>query len=433
MPWCRNALGDEMTGIKVHCLGASREVGRSAFLVDAGDKILLDYGVKLTPDSVEYPLHVKTNIDAAVISHAHLDHSGHLPTLFNVSKPLVFLTPPTLDLARMLWHDSLKIAGMEGMEAHFTKDEIRKTEKYAFPLNYKKHVQITSHTSLQLFDAGHILGSAITKLHIGGKNFVYTGDYKPSETRLFNAADLDLGKVDYLMIESTYGDTNHPDRKKVEKEFVESVQDTVERGGHVLVAAFAVARSQELIDILHEYKVNAPIYFEGMGIKASRVFMDYPQYLKNPKFLKKALESVHFVKNLKMREKVLKDPSVIVTTAGMLTGGPVHAYLPKLQADKNSLLCLTGYQVDETPGRILMEKGTINLDGINVRPKMEVKKFDFSAHPGRDEMLATIRKLKPEKVICVHGDSAIAQKFAETIKSEGFDAVAPERGEVLEL
>ncbi len=415
--------------IKIKFLGGAKEVGRSAFLIDSGDKILLDYGVKLTSHETQYPMPVETNMDAIIISHAHLDHSGNLPHLYLESKPLSYMTPPTLDLAKMLWHDTLNIAGLESMDATFSRTEIVRTEKYTFALNYNRQMDITESSSLEFFDAGHILGSAITKLNLKNKTLVYTGDFKYGETRLHSGADLKLKGCDYLITESTYGDREHPPRKEVEKKFVNDVQDVLDRGGHALVASFAVGRSQEIIDILNEYNLNAEIYFDGMGKKASKIYLDYPRYLKNPGFLRKALKNAHWIKNIGMRKKALKGPSVIITTAGMLQGGPILYYLPELYKDKNSKLFLTGYQVKKTPGRTLLETNKINLNGINVELKMELEKYDFSAHPGQQEMLKAINKLSPEKVILAHGDEEVIEVFRKRVKEEGFDVAAPSDGE----
>ena len=154
--------------VKITFKGASQEVGRSSFLIDDGDKILLDYGVKLTPKGVEYPLPVKTNINAAIISHAHLDHSGNVPHLFQETDCLVYMTPPTLSIAKILWFDTLKIARLEGLVANFSKEEIAKTEKFTFPVGYGKPMDITDNTSMILYDAGHIVGSALTELRLQG-------------------------------------------------------------------------------------------------------------------------------------------------------------------------------------------------------------------------------------------------------------------------
>ncbi|MBU0661961.1 MAG: MBL fold metallo-hydrolase [Candidatus Diapherotrites archaeon] len=418
---------------KIKFLGGAREVGRSGFLLDVGDKILMDYGVKLSTAATEYPLPVDTNLNASITSHAHLDHSGNLPHLFQTANAMAYMTPPTLDLAKMLWFDTLKIAGLEGMDAQFSRDEIAATEKHTFKVGYNQRMDISENTEMQFYNAGHILGSAITKIWHREGTFVYTGDFKAEETRLHNGADLKLGGCDTLMLESTYGDRNHPPRKETEKLFVEHVQDTIDAGGHALIAAFAVGRSQEVIDILHEYNINADIYLDGMCQKASRIYLDFPKYLKNPQFLKKALNSAKWVKSMGMRKKALSKPSVIVCTSGMLQGGPVHAYLPEIYKDKNSRLMLTGYQVTGTPGRTLLETGKINLDGINVEPKMHVEKYDFSAHASHDELIREIERLNPEKVICVHGDTEVIDKFAREIKEKGFEVFAPSVGDEIEI
>lgn len=420
--------------VKISFLGAAQEVGRSAFLVDCGDKILLDYGVKLTPKGIEYPLPFKEKLDAAIISHAHLDHSGNLPHLFTTGKFLSYMTNPTLELAKILWHDTLNIAGMEGTDAKFSRQEIVRTERFTFAVNYNRPITISDSVSLEFFDAGHILGSAITKLDIGGKTVVYSGDFKDEETRLHSGAAISkIKKCDCLIMESTYGDRDHPPRKELEKKFVDDVQDVLDRGGHALVTAFAVGRSQEIIDVLHEYGIEADVYIDGMSQKAAKVYLNNPNFLKKPKFLKKALDNAKWIKNVRMRKQALSKPSVIVTTSGMLQGGPVYFYLPELCNDKNSKLFLTGYQVEDTPGRILMETGKINLNGIVTDLKMEYEKYDFSAHAGRRELLSLARKLGPEKIVLVHGDEKVAKKLKGDLREEGFDVRTPALGEEMSL
>ena len=407
-----------MSSIQLTGLGGCQEVGRSSFLLDFGEKVLFDNGVKLTPKETEYPLPVETNLDGIVISHAHLDHSGNLPHLFVESDFMCYMTPPTLDIAKILWYDTLKISGYEGIDLDWSETEIKKTEKFTFPVHYRKPVDITKNSTLEFFDAGHIIGSAMSKVSFQDKSFLYTGDFKKDETRLFKGADLDVGNVDYVMMESTYGDRNHSSRKDIEKLFVEEVQNTIDKGGWALVPAFAVGRSQEVIDILKEYRVNAPIYLDGMGQKAARVMLSYPKYLKNHKFLKKALEDVIWIRGNQMRKKALKQPSVIVTTAGMLQGGPVHHYLKTVHSDPNSSILLTGYQVETTPGRKLMETKRIDIDGSEYTVKAKVEKFDFSAHASQQEMLDSLKKWSPSKVFLVHGDKDVMPVFKGRIEED---------------
>src|SRR3989338_2371655 len=419
--------------LKISFHGAAREVGRSCFVVEAGDRVMLDCGVKLHPKEVEYPLPVKGNLDAAIISHAHLDHSGHLPHLFSSSNTLTYMTPPTLDISKLLWADTLKIADMDGLDAPFSEDEIVRTERYTFPINFGKKMDLSPRSSMEFFDAGHILGAALTKLDFGGRKLMYTGDFKPNETRLHTGANLNVGKVDDLIIESCYGDSDHPPRKESERLFCEEVQNTIDRGGHAVVAAFAVGRSAEIIDVLNEYKMGADIYLDGMALKAARIYLKYPNMIKKPQALKRALDRSIWVQKEKTRKEALKRPSIIVTTSGMLQGGPVYYYLPKLYKDPNSKLFLTGYQVDETPGRKLLETGRLAIDTKEVDVRMEVEKFDFSAHAGKNELLRAIKKWDPDNVVLVPGDEKIEEQFMADLKKEGFHTYAPRLGDTLEL
>ena len=421
-------------GLKFQCLGAGLEVGRSSFLLDSGDKLLLDDGIKLGTEKTEFPLKPASNLDAVIISHAHLDHSGNLPSLFSNNHSMAFMTPATLEISKLLWFDSLKIAGLEGFDSGYSKEDVSKLERFTFQIGYKHHGQATQNTALEFYDAGQLSGRPLTKLYLpSGKTLLYTGDFNAAETRLYHKADLKCGKIDYLIMESTYGDRNHPPRLQTEKAFAESVIETLDNGGHALVSAFAVGRSQELIDVLEERKLNVPVYLDGMGQKAARIMLDYPSLLKNPKFLKKALLKARWVKNEAMRSKALKEPSVIVTTSGMLQGGPVLYYLKKLYNDERSRLFLTGFQVEGTPGRTLLDTGRIEVDRELLQVRMKVEKYDFSAHSDHDCLLHTVEKLSPEKIVLVHGDAQVVQAFQKELHSKGFEVFAPRTGEELVL
>src|SRR3989344_210337 len=349
--------------MQLRVLGAGREVGRSGFILDAGEHFLLDYGIKLTPKHTEFPLDVKTNIKALILSHAHLDHSGYVPHFFEKSHCIAYMTSPSLDVSRVLWHDALKIAKHEKTRPPFQKEDIQKTERFTFPVRYKKKLEISRGVELEFFDAGHILGSAMAKISYKNRHFLYTGDFNPDETRLMHGADLNAGKVDYVLTESTYGDRNHPNRNDSEKQFIDFVNETVSQGGTALVPALAVGRAQEVIDVLHEHrkKLQAQVFFDGMGQTVAEHFLQYPEYLKNPKFLGNALHSVKWLKNFD-RKKVLKEPCIIVSSSGMLQGGPSVFYLKKLYHDKRNGVALTCFQVPETAGRMLLDQGVMHFE-----------------------------------------------------------------------
>jgi putative mRNA 3-end processing factor len=417
-------------------LGACEEVGRSGFVLDFGEKFLLDYGVKLDPDKLSYPLDVTDNLKAVIISHAHLDHSGYLPYFYKSNECLSFMTQPTLEIADILWKDSLKIADLEGIEAKFSMADIVRTHKYNFVMPYKKEMHLTNDVSLEFFDAGHILGSALTKITYKNKSFLYTGDYKEKETQLHAGADMSMGEVDYVLIESTYGDREHPDRKKVEKALCESVQDTVERGGWAIIPAFAVGRTQELIDILTSYNIDADIYVDGMGKKVAQIYLNHSDLLKNPKQLKEGLNKVKIIQYSRDRKNIFKKPCVVITTSGMMKGGPVAGYAEKIIDDPNSKIHLSGYQAEETPGRMLQDQGLLpyGKNGEIVKVKCRYEKYDLSAHPSQKEMLSSLKKWNPKKVFIVHGDSEVMPIFKSKIEGElGFNTEILKAGKKIEF
>ncbi len=416
--------------------GGCQEVGRSAFVLDFGEKFLLDFGLKLNKNDIEYPLEINEHVKAVIISHAHLDHSGFLPYFYKNSECLSFMTQATLELADILWKDSIKIAEFEGMAPKYNKHEIERTHRYNFIVPYKRQTNISNELSLEFFDAGHILGSALTKILYKGKSFLYTGDYKVIETQLHTGADLNVGGVDYLMTESTYGDREQQDRKLEERAFCESVQETVERGGFAIVPVLAIGRSQEVIDILSKYKLDADIYFDGMGKQVSEVYFKHPDLVKDPKGLKKALNEVNWVNGKQIRARALKKPSIIVSTSGMMKGGPVQHYLKKVIKDPRSKIHLTSYQAEGTPGRMLLDEGKLpsEITGLAEKVSCKYEKYEFSAHPSQGEMIRAIKKWSPKEVFLVHGDKKVMDVFASKIaESTGIKATPLPLGKKIEF
>jgi len=288
---------------------------------------------------------------------------------------------------------------------------------------------------ITLVDAGHTPGSASVLIEAEGKRFLYTGDFNTEESKLLAGASMDYGELDAVVIESTYADSNHTERKELERQFVEACTAVVEVGGTVLVPSFGVGRAQEIVCVLAANHFEYPIILDGMAREAGRIIMNYKEYLKDPKLFMNAMHSCEWVEGWRDRRRALKNPSVIVTTSGMLKGGPSVFYLSKLGKKAINAVYLVSYQIPNTPGRELMEKGVCTIDGKVQKIKAAYRHFDFSSHCGASQLKQALIKLggKP-KVFMVHGAEGNCELFADWAKTElGLDAVAPHTGETYQI
>ncbi|RLI85681.1 MAG: MBL fold metallo-hydrolase [Archaeoglobales archaeon] len=403
--------------VVIQFLGGCREVGRSAIMVDS---VILDYGMKPSQPP-EFPLNGVSPTEV-IITHGHLDHVGVAPNLMDFN-PAVYMTPPTRDLSTILLKDSMNI-----MEyPPYSRRDFRQFESNVVEVDYHEPFYVSG-WEVTMYNAGHIPGSAMVHMS-KDTNILYTGDIKLQETRLLQPAELNFPETDILIVESTYFGVEHPDRRELEKAFVESVVSTVENGGYAIVPAFAVGRTQEVLMILEKHGITP--YVDGMGKEVGKILERYPQYVKSARQLRKALKKAIPVERGK-REYVLTEPAVIVTTAGMLNGGPALFYISRLYNDEKSKILLTGYQVEGTNGDMVLKTGMINLGMRTVKLKMGVEQYDFSAHADDEQLKEVVRKAADrgaEIVFTVHGEETEA--FAEWIRDEiGIDAYAPKNGEV---
>lgn len=413
--------------MKIECLGGFREVGRNAVLIDSAEKILLDFGLNV--EDTEPPIMPK-KVDHCLVAHAHLDHIGCIPMLNKFNCPL-YSTAATFDQGALLLKDSLKVARLKGKNLLFTENDIDKAKKKEKIITYGQEIE-TNKTRIEVHSAGHIPGSIMYLVEIEGKRILYTSDFSMRDSRLLKGADINEFKdIDILIIESTYAAKEHPDRAKTEKELYRIVSETIQNGGIALIPAFAVGRSAEILMILNSFKPKFKIYMDGMAKAATEIALKYPEMIKNPKELNSALNKVNMIYDNEQRHEVVKEPCAIITTGGCLDGGPAIQYIRNLWGKEKNSLNFTGFQIPRTAGRYLLDTGRFVNEETDLKLKMQVHSFDFSAHADRNDLFKFVNKIQPEKVICMHGDNC--QRFAQELKSRGFDAVAPKNGETLKF
>ncbi len=435
--------------VRVTFLGGSREVGRSCYLLQTPEsKILVECGVNVSNIHQSPYLYVPEvqpldEIDAVVITHAHLDHCGLVPLLYKYGyKGPIYLTPPTRDLMVLLQIDFIEVAEREGNVVPYGSQHIREALKHTITLDYGVVTDISPDVRLTFYNAGHILGSAIAHFHIGDGlyNVAFTGDFKFERTRLFDKAETHFPRLEALIMEATYGGSQdfQPTRKEAEEKLIAIVNETIKKGGKVLIPTFAVGRSQEVMLVLEEAIRNekledVPVYLDGMIYEATAIHTAYPEYLNahlrdlifhhgiNP-FIS---ENFVRVDSPSKRQEVIDDssPSIILATSGMLNGGPVMEYFKALAPDEKNTLIFVGYQAEGTLGRRI-QKGwrevPFPVDGRRevVKVNMRVETVDgFSGHSDRRQLMNYVKYLhpRPEKIITVHGDEGKCIDLASSI------------------
>jgi len=451
--------------VRMSFLGGFRQVGRSSLLLQtAQSNVMLDCGVDVGASGSEAmpyldaPEFKMEKLDAVCLSHAHLDHSAFIPLLYErgYDGPL-YATAPTRDLMVLLCMDYIDVCQKNGKEVGYTKKSIEKAVKHSVVLDYGEVNDITPDIRLTLQPAGHLLGSALTHLHIGEglHNILYTADFKFGPTHLFDPAYKDFPRIETMIMESTYGAQQDlfPKRQEIEDNFFSIVKRTIERGGKVLIPVFAVGRAQEVMVMLAQNKeLNADVYMEGMLWDATAIHTAYPEHMsqhmqrkifhygENP-FISERFHRVH----PKERDALIDSPTpcVIMATSGMLIGGPSVEYLKALAPDKRNTLVFVGYQGEGTLGsRIQKGWRELPLRGENGKTRslnmeMEVQTISgLSGHSSRSQLISYLYNLssKPETVIVNHGEPRKCAELARDVhKLFHCETVTPKNLESLRL
>lgn len=441
----------EKIEVLVSFLGGSQQVGRSCVYVKTNESnILMDCGINPgASDPLDaFPrldMYIKNleELDAVIISHAHLDHCGFLPVLFKYGYDgPVYCSEPTLNLMALLLADYIKVSSSESRLSIFDMRDLRDTIQHCIPLPYGSVTDISPDTKLILNNAGHILGSASVHLHFGEGvyNLVYTGDFKFEKTQLLDAAQYGFPRVETVIVESTYGSKEDimPTRQEVERYFVNSINNSLTKGGKVLIPVPAVGRAQEIMLVLDSYLkskelIECPVFIEGMITDATAIHIAFPDYLSSEirsSIVERGInpfESEYFtiINKPDEREEALQQgPAIIMATSGMLEGGSSVKYLEAISEDERNKVLFVSYQISGTLGRRVLDGAkqisVIDDDGkIKIMDlKCEVDKVvGFSGHSDYNQIMKFIAKLRPKlkNVVVNHGERAKTLNVSSSI------------------
>lgn len=442
---------DETAEASLLTLGGFGEVGRSCMLLTTHEsKILLDCGIN---PGAKDPLNAfprldwanidLSELDAIVLSHAHLDHSGFLPVLFKYGyRGPIYCSEPTLPLMTLIQTDMIKVAKVEGSLPLYTERDVKEVIKHTITLPFSMVTDIAPDVKLVLSNSGHILGSSTVHLHIGNgdHNVVYTGDLKYGRSQLLESASWNYPRVETLIIESTYGAKEDimPSREEVEMNFVNTINRTLSEGGKILIPVPAVGRAQEILMVIDSYMkagkmMEAPVFIEGMISEATAMHIAHPEYLVRD-LRQRIMESddnpfmseyFTIIEHIDRREEALKDlPAIIMATSGMLEGGPVIEYFKAISSDAKNKVVFVSYQVNGTLGRRVLD-GSKQVSIMGRESKIEVININcgvekiegFSGHSDYNQLISYVGKLRPKlrRVIIDHGERRKVENMASSI------------------
>lgn len=453
--------GDEM---KLVFCGGAGEVGASCYLLNIdGKNILLDCGIRMKGGKDSIPdfrrIQELGGVDAIIVSHAHMDHTGALPIIsreYPAAK--IYMTHVTKDLIRVLLYDSLKIMNnAEGEIPIYAENHVQDmlnrivcySPQYTFELIDNTDIKVT------FYNAGHIAGAALIYIQGNEGSLLYTGDISGVDQQTVSGAMVPKLRPDVLITESTYGDKLHSNRQVEEERLVEIVKEIILKNGKVLIPAFALGRGQEIILLLKKAinKGQLPkfkIYVDGMIKDINRVYKLNPNYLKqnlsNKIFKGNDIfydDNVIPVLDKELREEIANSNEglCVISSSGMLKGGPSTYYAEKFASDERNYIAITGYQDEESPGKEILnlleadeKERYININDKNIPLKCGIGKYGLSAHGDKMELIGIISRTTPRKIFLVHGDKDVISIFAKEVNRDTRAQVyVPSNGEEYDI
>ena len=433
--------------IRLVFLGGARQVGRSCLLLQTPySKVLLDCGVDVASTKEKYPIldvpeFDLTQLDAIILSHAHLDHCGLIPYIYKMGyRGPIYMTPPTRDLAALSALDFIGVAYKQAEKPLFSSVDVKEMVKHSICLNFNEVTDVTTDLRLTLYNSGHVLGGAMIHLNIGNgtHNLLYTADFKYSKTRLLDQAITNFPRVESVITESTYGSKDDvlPPRAQSEEELLDAIKKTIDQGGKVLIPELGLGRAQESMLVLEDAMKSGnlpkvPVYIDGMIWDINAIHTAYPDFLSNRVRAQIFQDKNPFVSEVfsrigspQERKKVIEGgPCVVLATSGMLVGGASVEYFKEFASNKKNAIVFVCYQGFGSLGRQVQEgikEVKMIVDGKEEFVKIEMSVYTlkgFSAHPGRNELIGFFNNMrpKPKRIIINHGEVSKSLDLASAL------------------
>ena len=449
--------------MKLTFLGGADEVGASCTLVEiAGKKILVDAGIRISPKTSRgiqndqlpdlQPITAAGGPDYILVTHAHTDHTGALPlVLEQYPYTPVMMTRPTAALTQVLQKDALTIMKgrneQEGELPLFDEVSVNRLMDAIQLVEFNQTIKLAEGLQVTYHVAGHIAGAAMLVFESSEGTLVMSGDVSMSPQRTVKSVAVPKIKADALVLESTYGGRLHANRRDEEFRLIQTLKRVTERGGKVLIPAFALGRSQEIIQIIHAFsdQLDVPVYVDGMVRTVCDAYAFFADLLPENSVKAAGDEHLFFrgkvrpIRNTDHRIEVANEsePCIVVASSGMLTGGASVVYARQFAKDEKSAILLTGYQDEESPGRFLQrimrerDKGetpTMTLGNEKVQVRCEIDTYSLSAHGDENELRMIAQALEPEEIMLVHGDEAARHSLATGLRQRQFITTTPRVG-----
>lgn len=454
--------------MKFYFLGGTMEIGGSCIYLNiSGKRILMDCGIRQSGSKDPIPdfatIQAQGGLDAILISHAHMDHIGTLPIISKAyPNAKIYMTAMTADLTRVLLYDSLKIMNYREDEIpHYTEQDVLSMLNRITPVRYQTSLQLFDNFTVTFYPAGHIAGAACIYITTEEGSVFYSGDFSAFSQRTIEGIHIPKLRPDVSIVETTYGNRLHSNRQVEERRLISLVSECIEKGQKILIPCFALGRAQEVLLILRAAFQNGeipavPVYVDGMVRDINTM------YTRNPTFLKNALarrilkgnepfytKEIQAVAPNQKRDELLsgKSPLIIVSSSGMLTGGPSTQYARSLVTSENACIIITGYQDEESPGRKLLNllensgdsdgasERKITLDGVTYPVRCRIEQVGLSAHGDKAEITALLDRLSSRRILLVHGNTDVIHELGNELSAEDFrrNVYLPECGREYEI